>query len=359
MKTLVFHRGMSIGTPDGHQALAMLESQRRKEGRSIELVFVNATTDSQRKAAIGQQHDAVLDFRSWAEPIEDVRAWIKQYKQKFPGNPYGIIDYYAQTSSPHLPLVDAVDVYAKRSALINRKLYTQPLLGGYVFTDFLAKKMHFELNDWHFGAKIELDGAGKIMQIWNLGAINRYDRLAKLSRVSIPYRLRPIDINVRFGKVRRAEWMGWYQQYRGYCIDSLCSVSNTMRLSGNERVSSKRYLLELLNSKIVFSPFGWGEICFRDYEAVACGCLLLKQDMSHLETEPDIYRPMETYIPLHWDLSDLAEKIDWIRTNPKAASVIASRGRQALLEYFQRGGATHSLKRIIAKLSEAKQAICN
>ena len=40
------------------------------------------------------------------------------------------------------------------------------------------------------------------------------------------------------------------------------------------------------HSRICISPFGYGEICWRDFEAILCGCLVVKPDMSHVETNP-------------------------------------------------------------------------
>jgi hypothetical protein len=75
-------------------------------------------------------------------------------------------------------------------------------------------------------------------------------------------------------------------------------------------VSQDIYYKELYDSKMVVSPFGWGEVCFRDFEAIISGALLLKPDMSHLKTWPDVYIPWETYIPLNWDGSDIKEKAE-------------------------------------------------
>jgi hypothetical protein len=71
-----------------------------------------------------------------------------------------------------------------------------------------------------------------------------------------------------------------------------------------------RYYRELADSKIVLSPFGWGEVCFRDFEAILAGALLFKPSMSHLLTWPNVYIPYETYIPLKWDGSDLLEQTE-------------------------------------------------
>jgi hypothetical protein len=89
-------------------------------------------------------------------------------------------------------------------------------------------------------------------------------------------------------------------------IDRLSEPDRSLFLSG--MVSQKQYYRELGDSKIVLSPFGWGEVCFRDFEAILSGALLFKPDMSHLETFPNVYIPYETYIPLDWEGGDLLEK---------------------------------------------------
>ena len=89
-------------------------------------------------------------------------------------------------------------------------------------------------------------------------------------------------------------------------ISQYASDKQNLFLTG--MVAQKEYYSELTNSKIVVSPFGWGEVCFRDFEAIISGALLLKPDMSHLVTYPNVYIPYETYIPLKWDGSDLLEQ---------------------------------------------------
>ena len=86
----------------------------------------------------------------------------------------------------------------------------------------------------------------------------------------------------------------------------------------------KLYYRELYNSKIVLSPFGWGEVCFRDFEAILAGALLFKPDMSHLVTWPNVYIPNETYVPLSWDGSDLLEKTEHYLNDDRERKRIAS-----------------------------------
>ncbi|MDY7027517.1 MAG: glycosyltransferase [Spirochaetota bacterium] len=94
------------------------------------------------------------------------------------------------------------------------------------------------------------------------------------------------------------------------------------------RAPKKQYDGEMRRAMITLSPFGWGEVCFRDFEAVFAGTLLLKPDMSHIETWPDIYRPGETYVPLSWDGDDLLERVDYYLAHPREGEEIARNAQE-------------------------------
>ena len=63
---------------------------------------------------------------------------------------------------------------------------------------------------------------------------------------------------------------------------------------------------------MALSPFGMGEICFRDFECMQFGTIIVKPDVSRLDTIPNIYEDDETYIAVNYDWSNLNEKIDYV-----------------------------------------------
>ena len=103
-------------------------------------------------------------------------------------------------------------------------------------------------------------------------------------------------------------------------------------------------------SRIGFSPFGWGEVCFRDFETVALGAVLVKPDMGHLETYPDIYEDGVTYKAVRWDLSDLPEVCRWLLDHPDEAERIAETARARLASYIRGGRFAAQLERILERL---------
>lgn len=110
----------------------------------------------------------------------------------------------------------------------------------------------------------------------------------------------------------------------------------------------RAYLRELAASKLCFSPFGYGEVCWRDYEAVMCGSLLLKPDMSHVETDPDIFRAGETYVPLRWDFADLEDKARYYLAHPAERTRIANNAFRALQKYFREQRFIDHVRAIVA-----------
>lgn len=66
------------------------------------------------------------------------------------------------------------------------------------------------------------------------------------------------------------------------------------------------------------APFGYGEIAPRDIESATLGSILMKPDMSHIETLPNPYN-QTTYVDINWDGSNIAEKIELIVGDFKAS----------------------------------------
>jgi hypothetical protein len=245
------------------------------------------------------------------------------------------VDTCDATSTPYLPLLADVDLFVKPYLFRDTSLYLREFVGGHIFADFLVKKLGWEINGWHFGSCAKKEQLGKLRVGWSYGVSRRYRALANLAKlVPMPWALRRTDVNRRFCPVQRSV-QEWYEQYRDMVSKKVEQIGGQFKISGYERVRYSRYFLELMTSKIALSPFGWGEVCIRDYEAVACGALLMKPDVSHLSTRPDIFKANETYVSIKWDLSDLAEKIDYYLSHPGDASRIAEAGHQSLLKYFK------------------------
>jgi len=94
--------------------------------------------------------------------------------------------------------------------------------------------------------------------------------------------------------------------HRMTCLRKLNSLKHFKKMVNSGRpLGKEEYVRSLFDSKIVISPWGCGELCYRDFEALAAGCILVKPDTSFVETWPNIFINKVTYFPCRVDFEDL------------------------------------------------------
>lgn len=139
-----------------------------------------------------------------------------------------------------------------------------------------------------------------------------------------------IDVHARLA----TKGSPWYQAMREHAL-LMCNMIKTNSIISSESVPKPQYWKELRSARICFSPFGYGEVCWRDYEAIMSGALLIKPDMSHIKMEPNVFIPFVTYIPVSWDFSDLPEKIKYYLENEEKREEITNAAYKIIHNYFQ------------------------
>lgn len=83
--------------------------------------------------------------------------------------------------------------------------------------------------------------------------------------------------------------------HRKNCINNIlkCGKRGLAVEAADKRIYRySEYMNKLMDAKIVLSPFGWGEYCYRDYEALLCGCIVVKPYFEPVISVPCIYYQM-------------------------------------------------------------------
>jgi len=101
------------------------------------------------------------------------------------------------------------------------------------------------------------------------------------------------------------------------------------------RVCESTYLAELLDSHIVVSPWGFGETCWRDAEAMYAGCVLVKPNTDYVQTWPAYFKANETYVPCDVMFNDLPEVCESIMDNWKNYKDMREQNRERLLKSIE------------------------
>ncbi|MEX1236324.1 MAG: glycosyltransferase [Roseovarius sp.] len=260
---------------------------------------------------------------------EALNALVSQVRQHNQDARLIYLDWFAPTDlrlaarvGPH------VDAYVSKHLLRDRGKYGEPTYGDTTLMDY-------------YGRAYDLDHEEQIFNIPN-------DFLSKLylgpsfltgdfllpafDRGRMPDGARPHDLHARIA----VEGSPWYSAMRRASDEAVARLDGVQTVTGFG-IRHDRFLRELRASKVCFSPFGYGEVCWRDYEAIMCGAALLKQDMSHVDTAPDIFIPDETYVPVKWDLSDFEERLNWLLQDAAARGRIARNAFGVLHDYARSG----------------------
>jgi len=256
------------------------------------------------------------------------------------------IDDSDSTTVTHFELLPYIDLYLKKQLFIDKKLYKKEFVGGRIFTDYYHKEFGIE-DDIKFDQFYPLDLSleKKVSLSWNIGLGDMYNSFTKkyILQVQFPeifsanYKIdyvspnykKELDIFIRTTSDLNRNLVAFH---RKEFLKRLEAVIDQNKLEGSikgEWLSNKNYRDALRNTKILPSPFGWGEIGVRDYEAFIFGAALLKPDISQMVTWPDIFIAGETYQPFRWDFEDLESAILELLNNEKKRIQIANNGQQA------------------------------
>jgi len=250
-----------------------------------------------------------------------------EYLSEFTGD-YMIIDGQDSTS-----LMYTYDIFKhskavrllKTSLLKDRSLYKQ----GFAFGRSYWGDGNFKIEDFDkYSDKIKISGTNWLSTHWT--GIN--------SQQMYPIkRNRKYDVCAMFQyPLQNHELSIPYNIHRKNAIDALDNVTASVaKLHNGERVSQNEYYDRLFNSKIILAPFGAGEMAPRDIESILFGNILIKPDMRHIETAPNIFEDMQTYVACKHDFSDLQEKVDMILRNYENYSYIIENARKRLLQLME------------------------
>ncbi len=252
-----------------------------------------------------------------------------------------LLDTFDQSSSPLLGVLPFVDRYAKKVLLRDRRSYLHPTgPSGFIFTDYLERELKYPLYGWTFGSVAPDEASlGKLVLGWGFGASSVWKRRAWAGcLLGKSWSHRRIDVNIRFAVPADADAGGWYARYRAQMRDTVNAALRGISTTSPERIGLREYRREQRDSRIVVSPFGYGELCLRDLEAIFAGALLVKPSVDHLEASPNVYEAGVTYRPVAWDGSDIGAVVRDSLAQPQECIKMIRAGRQKMWDYlFERG----------------------
>lgn len=259
-------------------------------------------------------------------PDADLMRLLEKIRETSPAARIAYLDWSAPADLRNAERLNQhIDIYVKKHVLRDRNLYGTPTLGDTNLADYYSRR--HDIVDQEYCFPIPAGFMDKLLVGPSFSTAPML--LPQLMRPFASGRERSIDLHARFA----VGGTPWYQAMRSEAEAALTKCSD-LTLASEGMMPLYQFITELKHSKVCFSPFGYGEVCWRDYEAVMAGAVLLKPDMSHIETDPDIFRPWETYVPVRWDLSDFDTTLRKVLADTALQKKIARNAHSVLHDYL-------------------------
>lgn len=305
-------------------------------GCSRAVALVDSKLSRQILSHVHMDRNLIFIQSHWAQPSAQTLRLISRMRDSHPNSKIVFLDWYAPVHIPHPEMLQAVDLYVKKQALRDR----QPYIDGMHDTNLVEYEArwngHFQDTELLRVDAEELEN--KLFVGWNFAT--DHGRIKQLRRGLYTNADRPIDLHCRM--CAPDDRSTWYTHMRGRAYDAVQSLRASQHCAGeilceNRLVGYDEYIDEIARSKLCFSPFGYGEVCWRDFEAILAGALLIKPSMDHIETNPNIYIPYETYVPVAWDYSDFESQCLRYLQDETERRRITDNAVRAWREFLSRG----------------------
>jgi len=258
----------------------------------------------------------------------------------------------------------------KNTVLREREKYNYPSVGTEAFS---SNKNYLGNNSYHF--KIISDSCKKLplkkltlltnqelkkiqCMLWDTFRGSLKDDLQTIKDEAIDFNQeRPVDASFAC-TMRVNEFPGFHRQQ---ALRRLKAVRGYNIAIETKWLQKKDYFKLLKSSKIVISPWGLGEWCWRDYEAIHTGAILIKPDTSFVQAVPDLYQNDLYYVPCKADFSDLGEKIAYVLKNYSKFIEMRKRAKKLLVDNWNHEmhakKLAQALKKIVSEYRNEKERV--
>ena len=290
---------------------------------------IDATRVDEAAPPRPRSHVRWVLFQNWfdVEP-EAVRRRAEFLQAAYPNAALVYLDWFAPVHLRYAEVLDPlVRWYVKKQAFRDFARYDESVRGDTNLTDYFSRRYGIELPEYRdtvppgFERKLVLGSNFGLSPQMIDGFLQRQWPES-----------RPIDVHARIA----TKGVHWYQRMREEAAAAVRGLPD-LRVASQGRVSLARFFEELRQSKVCFSPIGYGEVCWRDFEAVMCGALLIKPDVGHLRITPDIFRAGETYASVRWDLADFDEVVRGQLADVRGRERIAQQAFDVVSSYIRAG----------------------
>lgn len=294
----------------------------RKAGIRVAELPLAAVPAGHATAVVSRNIKRVFFQPTLNMPGAEAARAIQTLQVAFPQAKVAFMDWFAPLHLHPAAEVDPfIDIYIKKQIFRRFEDFQRPVVGDTNLSDYYGKGHQHDYSVFTPNVPRSIEGK---LRLWSNFGLS--PQMVDLFLSPLPdLDNRSIDLHARLA----VNGEPWYKAMRQEAKDAVEQLKG-VTIAQHGRVRRDEFFAELADSKLCFSPFGYGEVCWRDYEAFATGALLIKPSIEHLAVEPDVFSPGNTYIATSWNLHELEETVKhYIQDAPARRRIV----RNAHQEY--------------------------
>lgn len=260
-----------------------------------------------------------------------------------------------------------VDLYFKKQIYKNTKKYYEEIYGGRDYSDFYHKKFKISDENQYNFIKLKKKYESKLNLSWNIGVKlfnpiykNFFQRSLTLSKYKFQHTLNSLSLKKPIftspESNREIDFISTYSTaiprnsvrfQRQLFKNRNYKIKNSILF---KKINPSKYLDFLKKCKVILSLYGWGEVCYKEFEATIAGATFIMPNMSNILTWPNIYIPGKTYLPIDWDLENFEEIYYKILNDTKMRLKLVKNAQNILKSVHEEKGEEY-IKSIFKKIT--------
>jgi len=260
-----------------------------------------------------------------------------------------------------------VKKYIKKQFYKDKSIYFKKIEGGRFYADYYINKYKIKDETKYHSIILKKEYIDKLLLGWNIGVGFFFDYLnfTKFDYYKEFIKIKYLKKNEFSLKINdHQDWSSDKNKHDLICLMNtkfnrnsvgfqrnklkkiLTNVTNLNKIT-DIRFNKNAYYKTLKNTKISIGAYGWGEVCYREFEATKLGVAIMFPNMEHIDTWPNIYINNETYTSYDLNFDNFNNKLMNLVSDIKLRKYLVNNAKDVLNDIHKKVGKDYFIKTIL------------
>ena len=260
-----------------------------------------------------------------------------------------------------------VKKYIKKQFYKDKSIYFEKVEGGRIYADYYINKYKVKDEIRYHSIILKKEYMDKLLLGWNIGVGFFFDYLnfTKIDYYKEFIKIKYLNKKKFSMKINdHQDWSSDKNKHDLICLMNTKFKRSSVGFQRNElkkilanltnldkvtdlRLNKNAYYQTLKNTKISIGAYGWGEVCYREFEATKLGVAIMFPNMENIDTWPNIYINNETYTSYNLNFDNFNDKLMNLVSDIKLRKYLVNNAKDVLNDIHKKIGKDYFIKTIL------------